>query len=117
MFNRPTLPGPTDIQRLAADVRDLSTELDRVLRQNAKRDAELVRRAKADMVGVSDARAAIVGDLTAEMRRTFASLAGKLAAQPAELITTLAGSPAVAGIAASLARLEEQPGVKEICTY
>ena len=51
-----------DLPYTLAELRSLTTELERVLRQNAKRDAELMKSAKADTLGVSDARAFIVSE-------------------------------------------------------
>ena len=46
-FSRPELPSPADLQHLTAKIDTMVTELDRVLRQNGKREAELARSAKA----------------------------------------------------------------------
>lgn len=52
-FQRPEQPGPADLSRPVAKLDTQTTEIDRVLRQNAKRDAELARQARDDTRGVS----------------------------------------------------------------
>jgi hypothetical protein len=116
MFDRSELPSPADLQHLTAEVRIVLVELNRILRQNAKRDAELVGHAKADTLGVSDARTAIITQLTAELRKLFDAILARLAKLPAEQITALTASPAMAEIAAALKRIEQHPRLDEIRT-
>lgn len=115
-FDRPQLPGPSDIQHLAAKVSDLTVELERVLRHNVKREAGIAAAAKTDAVGVSEARASIIGQLSAELHKVLAAVMARLSALPAEQAAALAASPAMTGLAASLKRLEEHPGLKEMRT-
>ncbi|MDD1453043.1 hypothetical protein NHF48_022360 [Sphingomonas sp. H160509] len=106
MFDRPALPTPADLQHLTAEVRNLLVELNRVLRQNGKRDAELAQSAKEDAIGVSEARTAIIVQLTAEMRRLTDLLLARIADLPAGQVAALTASPVMTGIIAALNRIE-----------
>lgn len=116
MFDRPALPTPADLQHLTAEVRNLLVELNRVLRQNGKRDAELAQSAKEDAIGVSEARTAIIAQLTAEMGRLTDLLLARIADLPAGQVAALTASPVMTGIIAALKRIEEHPGLKEMRT-
>lgn len=116
VFDRPVLPTPADLRHLTAEVRTLLVELNRVLRQNGKRDAELAQSAKEDAIGVSEARTAIIAQLTAEMGRLTDLLLTRIEELPAEQIAALAASPVMTGIMAALKRIEEHSGFKEIRT-
>lgn len=116
MFDRPALLTPADLQHLTAEVRNLLVELNRVLRQNGKRDAELAQSAKEDAIGVSDARTAIIAQLTAEMGRLTDLLLARIAELPAGQVAALTASPVMTGIIAALKRIEEYPGLKEMRT-
>ena len=113
-FDRPELPTPADLQHLTAEVRIVLVELNRVLRQNAKRDAELVGHAKADTLGVSDARAAIVSQLTGEIGAARDAVLASLGKLPDAQVAALAASPGVKTMGATLARIEKHPCFDEI---
>jgi hypothetical protein len=114
MFDRPALPTPADLQHLTVEVRNLLVELNRVLRQNGKRDAELAQSAKVDAIGVSEARTAIIAQLTAEMGRLTDLLLARIAELLAGQVAALTASPVMTDIAAALKRIEEHPGLKEM---
>lgn len=114
MFDHPALPTPADFQHLTAELRKLLVELNRVLRQNGKRDSELAQSAKVDAIGVSEARTAIITQLTGEMGRLIDLLLARIAELPAEQVAALTASPAMTDIAAALKRIEEHPGLKEM---
>lgn len=105
-FERAALPGPPDLQRLAAKLDQQSTELDRVLRQNAKRDAELTRQVRDDTLGVSSARDAIVADVVARLRTALELIHGELVKTREELTTTVERLPQIAAVMAKLDRIE-----------
>lgn len=113
-FDRAVLPTPADFQHLTAEVRNLLVELDRVLRQNGKRDAELAQSAKMDAIGVSEARTAIIMQLTAEMGRQIDLLLARIAELPAEQVAALSAAPMMTDIAAALKRIERHPDLKEM---
>ena len=101
-FERPEMPGPAELLRLAARLDQQSTELDRVLRQNAKRDAELMRQARADTVGVSQARDTIVADVVAAMRGALETVHGELVRSREELLSLMERLPQIAAVDAKL---------------
>ena len=115
-FARPAMPTSVDLQHLTSGVSTLKNELDRVLRQNMKRDARLVEAANADTLGVSNARTAIITQLTGEMHRLIDTVLAGLAGLPAEQVAALTASPAMAEIAVALKRIEQHPRLDEIRT-
>ena len=78
IYDRPVALDPADLQRLVTKLDEQMIELDRVLRQNAKRDAELARMARTDTKGVSEARGAIVADVVAQMRAALEIIHGEM---------------------------------------
>ncbi len=106
-FERPELPGPADLQHLAARLDAQTTELDRVLRHNAKRDAELTRQARNDTRGVSEARDAIVADVAMQTRAALEVVHGELVRTREELETLLRSLPQLVGIDSKLDRVLE----------
>lgn len=116
MFAQPAIPTSVDLQHLTSEVGTLKNELDRVLRQNTKRDGRLVEAAKADAIGVSEARTAIITQLTAEMHRLIDTVLLGLVGLPAEQVAAITASPAMAEIAAALKRIEQHPRLDEIRT-
>lgn len=116
VFERSELPSPADLQHLTVEVRHLLMELNRILRQNARRDAGLAQGAKADAIGVSEARTAIVAQLTAEVHRLTSTMLAGLAALPADQVAALTASPAMIDITAALTRIEHHPRLSEIGT-
>lgn len=114
MFDAPAAPTPVDLQHLIAGVSNLLVELDRVLRQNAKRDAALVQNAKTDGIGVSAARIAIIAQLTDEMRRLCHTVLAALAKLPTAQIAALAASPMMIETAATLKRIEQHPSFMDM---
>ena len=113
-FSRPELPSPADLQHLTAEVRTVLTELDRIFRHHGKRDAELAKSARADAIGISEARTAIVAQLTAEFHRAYGANQVGLNTVAAELIAALTASPAFSGIAPALQRIERLPQLDAI---
>ena len=101
-FERLEAVSPVDVKHLVADLRGLQVELKRVLDQNIKRDAALVRSAREDSVGVSEARTAIVSRLAVEVQQVRDAVMGALAKLPAEQTTALAASPTFAAMVAAL---------------
>ena len=113
-FSRPELPTPADLQHLTAKVDTMVTELDRVLRQHGKREAELARSAKADAVGISEARTAIVTQLTTEFRQAYNAGQVGFDTVATALIAALTASPAFGGLFPILQRIERDPRVDAI---
>ena len=109
-FERPEIPGPADLARLATKLDEQTTELDRVLRQNAKRDADLARQARDDTVGVSAARDAIAADVVSQMRAALEVIHGELVRTREELAAMLQRLPQFLGMDARLDRIEELAG-------
>lgn len=101
-FERPEVPGPTDFRHMAAKVSELTTELERVLRQNAKRDAELLKSARDDTLGVSEARGAIAADVAARTRSALELIHGQLVELGEALMSVLADQPQLVAIDAKL---------------
>ena len=101
-FERPEPTDPADVRHLIADVRGLTVELARLLEQNMKRDAALVKSARADTVGVSEARTAIVSRLVAELQQVRDAVLAATAKLSAEQATVLAASPAFAAVIAAV---------------
>lgn len=101
-FERPEPTDPADVQHLIADVRSLKLELARLLEQNIRRDAALVKSARADTIGVSEARTAIVSRLVAELQQVRDAVLAATAKLSAEQATVLAGSPALAAVVAAV---------------
>lgn len=97
-FQRPEMPEPADLARLVTRLDAQTTELERVLRQNAKRDAELSKRAQADRIGVSDARTGIVGDIEARTGGMLETFQAELVRTRDELTALLRRLPQLAGI-------------------
>lgn len=97
-FERPEPTDLADVRHLIVDVRVMKMELARLLEQNIKRDAALVKSARADTIGVSEARTAIVGQVTAEL--------GKL---PGHHVAALTTSTAFIELVAALQRIENNP--------
>lgn len=116
IFDAPAAPTPVDLQHLIAGVSNLLVELDRVLRQNAKRDAALVQDAKADAIGVSEARIAIITQLTTEMGRLIDTVLAALARLPAQQVAAFAASPMMTETTAALKRIEQHPFLKDMQT-
>lgn len=107
MFERPNTPGPIDLQRIAVKLHEHTTELDRLLRRTDKRDAELARRVSEDTLGVSEARGAIVSDVSARFDASIELLRGELARTREELSMVAAKSPpALTDIEHKLERIE-----------
>lgn len=106
-FQRPEQPGPADLSRLVAKLDTQTTEIDRVLRQNAKRDAELARHARDDTRGVSEARDAIVADVIAQMRAALELVHGELVHTREELAALMQRLPQLVGIDGKLDRVLE----------
>ena len=113
-FSRPEQPSPVDLQHLTARINTMVTELDRVLRQNGKREAELARSAKADAVGISEARTAIVTQLTTEFRQAYNTGQVGFDTVATALITALTASPAFGALLPVLQRIERDPRVDAI---
>ena len=113
-FSRPELPTPVDLQHLTAKVDTMVTELDRVLRQHGKRETELARSAKADAVGISEARTAIVTQLTTEFRQAYNAGQVGFDTVATALITALTASPAFGALFPVLQRIERDPRVDAI---
>ncbi len=113
-FSRPELPTPADLQHLTAKVDTMVTELDRVLRQHGKREAELARSAKADAVGISEARTAIVTQLTTEFRQAYNAGQVGFDTVATALIAALTASPAFGALFPILQRIERDPRVDAI---
>ena len=101
-FERPETVDPADLHHLIADMRGLKIELARVLDQNAKRDAALVKSARADTVGVSEARTAIVSRLVAELQQVRDAVLDATAKLSVEHATALAASPAQAAVVSAV---------------
>ena len=113
-FSRPEQPSAVDLQHLTARINTMVTELDRVLRQNGKREAELARSAKADAVGISEARTAIVTQLTTEFRQAYNAGQVGFDTVATALITALTASPAFGALFPVLQRIERDPRVDAI---
>ena len=113
-FSRPEQPSPVDLQHLTAGLRNMVTELERVFRQNGKRDAELAKSARTDTIGISEARTEIVAQLTAEFHRIYGANQVGLDKVAAELIAALTASPEFSGIAPALQRIERLPQLDAI---
>jgi hypothetical protein len=118
MFERPEVPGPQDLNRLVTKLEELTTEQDRVLRQNAKRDAELLKKAREDTLGVSEARSAIASDVVGQVRPSLEAVHGELAKQREDLTRAISSQPQFKALQATLDRIAaaaEQP--KTVNTY
>lgn len=102
MFAKPESLNTKDIQEIVASLREQQIELKRILDQNIKRDAALVRSAKEDTLGVSEARTAIVTQLAAELEHVRNTLLTAIARLPAQQADALAASPALVTIAAAI---------------
>jgi hypothetical protein len=101
-FERPEAVDPADVRHLIVDVRGLKMELARVLEQNAKRDAALVKSARADTIGVSETRTAIVSRLVTELQQVRDAVLDATAKLSAEHTTALAASPALAAVVSAV---------------
>lgn len=101
-FEPVEVPGPTDFRHMAAKVTELTTELERVLRQNAKRDAELLKSARDDTMGVSEARGAIAADVVAQTRSALELIHGRLVELGEAFMSALADQPQLVAIDAKL---------------
>ena len=101
-FERPEAVSPADVRYLVTDLRGLQVELKRVLDQNIKRDAALVKSAREDSLGVSEARTAIVSRLAAEGQQVQGVVLAALAKLPAEQTSAVAASPTFAAMVAAL---------------
>lgn len=106
-FERSDAPGPADLARLAAKLDTQTTELDRILRQNAKRDAELLKSAREDTLGISEARSKIVTDMTTQLRTAFDTLHRGWVQTRDELSSLMQAPPQLPGIDAKLDRILE----------
>ena len=102
MFDKRQGVDPTDVQHLVANVGELQIELKRVLEQNIKREAALVRSAKEDTLGVSEARTAIVSRIVAELEQVRDVMLSVLARVPAEQAAALTASPAFVTLTAAV---------------
>ncbi len=117
-FERSDAPGPADLARLVAKLDTQTIEIERMLRQNAKRDAELLKSARKDTLGVSDARAKIVADVTAELRAAFDTLHRGWMQTRAELSALMQTPPQLPGIDGKLDRiLEAARAPRTVRTY
>lgn len=103
MFAKPEVINTKDIQEIAASLREQQIELKRILDQNIKRDAALVRSAKEDTLGVSEARTAIVSQLAAELQHVRDGLLAALARLPEQQADALTAAPAFTSMAAVVA--------------
>lgn len=101
-FERPEVPGPTDFRHMAAKVTELTTELERVLRQNAKQAAEFLESARDDTLGVSEARGAIAADVAAQTQGALELVHGQLVNLGEALVAAVADQPQFAAIHAKL---------------
>lgn len=106
-FERPEMPGPADLNRIVVKLDEQTTELDRILRQNARRDAELVKSARDDTLAVSEARGAIVADVIAGLRAALEVLHGELVRTREELIALMGRLPQFAALADDLAQIRK----------
>ncbi len=116
MFKPTASPTPADLQHLTTEVRSIMVELNRVLRQNAKRDAQLVQTAKMDGIGVSEARTAIITQLTKALQMLADSVLTRIAAMPTEQVAAFTASPVMVDIAAAQKRIEQHPSFEEMRT-
>lgn len=106
-FGRSDAPGAADLARLAAKLDTQTTELDRILRQNAKRDVELLKSAREDTLGISEARSKIVADMTAELRTAFDTLHRGWVQTRDELSSLMQTPPQLPGIDGKLDHILE----------
>lgn len=102
MFTQTDSINPKDIQQILSGLREQHIELQRILEQNIKRDAALVRRAREDTLGVSEARTAIVSRINAEIQQVRDATLAAIARLPAEQADALSASPALTATAAAL---------------
>lgn len=107
MFAKPESLNTKDIQEIAASLREQQIELKRILDQNIKRDAALVRSAKEDTLGVSEARTAIVSQLAAELQHVRDALLDAIARLPGQQADALTASPAFAAMATAVEAQEK----------
>lgn len=113
-FERSDAPGPADLARIVAKLDQQTTELDRILRRDAKRDAELVKSARDDTLGVSEARAAIVGDVVASLRAALEVLHGELVRTRDDLTALMVSLPQFQAMDGRLERIEELAGRERV---
>lgn len=106
VFERPSKPRPDNFEHLASRMESLAIELERVSRQNAKRDAELARQARDDTIGVSAARRGIADDVITHLQEVLAEVRGELAAARAEIAAHAERPPQLGAIETRLDRIE-----------
>jgi len=102
MFAKPESLNIKDIQEITAGLREQQIELKRILDQNIKRDAALIRSAKEDTLGVSEARTAIVSQLAAELQHVRDALLAAIARLPEQQADALTASPTSTSMAAAV---------------
>ena len=124
MFEQPEAPEPQDQTRIMAMLPELTTELDRLLRQNNKRDAELLKKARENTLGVSEARSAIVNDVVAQTRGSLEGVQGELAALRDHHVEALQRQPRLdtidarlEGLGAKLDKIEQHAREPRTVTY
>lgn len=106
VFERPPKPRPDNFEHLASRMESLAIELERVSRQNAKRDAELARQAREDTLGVSAARHGIADDVTMRVQEMLTEVRGELAAARAEIAALIERPPQFGAIETKLDQIE-----------
>lgn len=106
VFERPPKPRHDNLEHLASRMESLAIELERVSRQNAKRDAELARQAREDTLGVSAARRGIADDVTMRVQEMLTEVRGELAAARAEIAALIERPPQFGAIETKLDRIE-----------
>lgn len=117
-FARPEVLGPADATRVLTKVDQQTTEMERVFRELAKQHARFARLTSEDTRMVSEARQAIVNDITERVREAMEIIVREqvrsrdaVLASGTELSATLVGLiadlPVFTEIRAGLARNEE----------
>lgn len=106
MFARSSAPGPERLAELVQRVESLATELERISRQNAKREAEVRKAGNAAEVEATMARERIVRETAALLAEAAAPLRKELGAMRAELVDAVAKDPRLDEIAARIDRVE-----------
>ena len=106
VFERPAKPHPANLEHLAGRVESLTVELERVCRQNAKRDSDLAREAREDTLGVSAARRGIADDVTARLREALDGISDDLSAVRADAAARAERPPQLGAIEDRLAAIE-----------
>lgn len=105
LFAKPEQPSAGDLQRLVGRLQRHDTELDRVLRQHAKREGELARQAREDTLGVSAARQGIADDVAARNIALVAQLRADLVTAGEGIAAQVKQDPQLGEIARELGEI------------